>query len=170
MAPRPALLALKALMAFALPLEGESFVLHNRVHALSSAGAAFRTKPVCVGDSVDEVSLDVLGDDHVAEGDKLARSVAGWLDTEWMIQEVHERMGRSAAASYVSCRESGDDEIMSILHRVATDLESDWRSYDKDAFVNAWDVGNYVADYLTQRAGGESCGCSAQIYDPDASR
>ena len=87
-----------------------------------------------------------------------------------MEQEVHVRMGQSAASSYVTCRESGDDEVMSIMFKVGSDLESDWASYDKDAFVNAWDVGNYVADYLTYRAGGESCSCNAEIYDPDASQ
>jgi hypothetical protein len=53
---------------------------------------------------------------------------------------------------------------MSIMMHVANDLEANWKQYDKDAFVNAWDVGNYVSDYLQKRSGNESCGCSSQIY------
>jgi len=28
---------------------------------------------------------------------------------------------------------------------VAGDLEANWAEYDDDAFVNAWDIGNYVS-------------------------
>lgn len=73
-------------------------------------------------------------------------------------------MGESAKRSYMTCREQGDVEIMSIMMQVASDLEKDWRDYDKDAFVNAWDVANYVSDYLTRRAGVEGCECSSKIY------
>ena len=52
---------------------------------------------------------------------------------------------------------------MDIMMQVSSDLESNWRQYDKDAFVNAWDIGNYVSDYLTQRSGNEGCECSSQI-------
>lgn len=116
---------------------------------------------------VDVGSLHVLSDDHESEGERLAKSVAGWLDREWMEQEVHLRMGYAAKSTYVSCRLAGDDEIMSIMSTVSENLHSQWKEFDKDAFVNAWDVGNYVADYLMHRIGGEGCGCSAQIYDPD---
>ena len=57
---------------------------------------------------------------------------------------------------------------MAIMVKVAEDLEANWREYDKDAFVNAWDVGNYVADYLNDRIGTEECGCSSKIFDPDS--
>ena len=51
---------------------------------------------------------------------------------------------------------------------VVDDLVVKWKDYDKDAFVNAWDIGNYVSDYLHQRIDGDaSCGCSANIYNPD---
>lgn len=53
---------------------------------------------------------------------------------------------------------------MSIMMRIASDLEADWSMYDKDAFVNAWDVANYVSDYLTKKSGSEGCECSSQIY------
>lgn len=81
-----------------------------------------------------------------------------------MPQEVHVQMAESAKQSYIQCRQEGDDEIMGIMMQVASDLENNWNMYDKDAFVNAWDISNYVSDYLTKRAGGEGCECSNKIY------
>lgn len=94
-------------------------------------------------------------------------SIAGWLDIEWMPQEIHQQMGQSAKLTYIRERESGENEIMSIMTEVVEDLVKDWAKYDKDAFVNAWDIGNYVADYLHTRLGVDECGCHAAIFDPD---
>ena len=83
---------------------------------------------------------------------------------KWMPQEVHIQMGKSAKISYIACRESGKDEIMDIMMKVADDLEGNWKAYDADAFVNAWDIGNYVSAYLLQRSGEEGCDCNAKIH------
>lgn len=107
-----------------------------------------------------------MSDDHEAEGERMAKSIALWLDDEWLPQEVHVQMGASAKASYVACRESGEAEVMSIMFSVASDLEKNWAKYDADAFVNAWNIGNYVSDYLTKRAGIEGCECSSVIFEP----
>mmetsp|Transcript_2798 Transcript_2798/g.4229 ORF Transcript_2798/g.4229 Transcript_2798/m.4229 type:complete len:169 (+) Transcript_2798:88-594(+) len=104
---------------------------------------------------------------HEEEGTRLSKSIQGWLDVEWMPQEVHLQMGDRAKITYIQARESGDDEIMSIMTKVTDDLYADWKLYDKDAFVNAWDIGNYVSDYLLSRLGAESCGCNAEIFNPD---
>ncbi len=56
---------------------------------------------------------------------------------------------------------------MNVMTVVVDDLVEKWKDYDKDAFVNAWDIGNYVSDYLHQRIDVDSCGCSANIYNPD---
>ena len=61
-------------------------------------------------------------------------------------------------------REEGKDDVMDIMMQVADDLNKNWKLYDTDAFVNAWDIGNYVADYLTRRSGNEGCECSSQIF------
>lgn len=87
--------------------------------------------------------------------------------SQWMPQQVHLDMGMSAKQSYINARGAGEEDIMSIMVRVANDLESNWKQYDKDAFVNAWDVANYVSDYLSNRLGLEECGCSVQIFDPE---
>jgi len=116
--------------------------------------------------AVEEDLLDNLTD-HDDEGSRLANSIAGWLDEEWMPQEVHVRMGESAKRSFITARESGVNTIAPIMMSVAGDLEANWAEYDDDAFVNAWDIGNYVADYLMDRVGNEGCGCSAKIYKGD---
>jgi hypothetical protein len=97
----------------------------------------------------------------------MALSIAQFLDQEWMPQEVHVRMADCAKKSYVSCREAGETDVMSIMTSVSESLEKRWKEFDDDAFVSAWDVGNYVADYLTKRAGIEGCSCSSNVVTPD---
>jgi hypothetical protein len=115
------------------------------------------------GGFVESISLAGLTD-HEMEATLLEESVARWLDTEWMPQSIHTLMGSSVKKSYLYCRNHDDKEIMSIMMKVASDLEADWKMYDKDAFVNAWDVANYVSDYLTRKSGSEACECSSPIY------
>ena len=51
---------------------------------------------------------------------------------------------------------------------IVDDLVADWKKYDKDAFINAWDIGNYSSDYLHFRIDPvDSCGCSANLFQPD---
>ncbi|KAG7364057.1 hypothetical protein IV203_037259 [Nitzschia inconspicua] len=112
---------------------------------------------------VQTVSLKDLTD-HEKEGTLLAESIARWLDHEWMPQEVHVKMGESAKASYIAMREAGKDDLMDIMMEISTTLDKNWQDYDKDAFVNAWDIGNYASDYLVQRSGNEACECSSEIF------
>jgi len=134
-------------------------VTSSRVtHHTTSGNSLVRLRMV-----VEEDLLDGLTD-HDAEGSRLAVSIAGWLDEEWMPQEVHVKMGESAKTSFITARKSGVNTIAPIMMSVAGDLEENWAEYDDDAFVNAWDIGNYVADYLMDRVGNEGCGCSAKIY------
>lgn len=111
------------------------------------------------------VSLEALGNDHEAVGETMAKSVAAWLDAEWMPQEIHVRMGMSVKSSYISCRGGGMDDVAQIMTQVTDDLYDRWSEYNADAFVNAWDVGNYVADYLIAKSGSETCGCSTKIVE-----
>ena len=102
---------------------------------------------------IETISLESLGDDHEAEGTRLAESIAGWLDLEWCPQEVHAAIAENAKQTYVKLRSRGDDCVSSIMHETAENLHANWDAYDKDAFVNAWDVANYVSDYLSMRSG-----------------
>ena len=120
------------------------------------------------GSGVESLSLDVLGDNYEQVGDEIATSVQAMLDTEWMPQDIHYKMGQSVKQSYIKVRRSStgdnDDMIMTIMTTVADDLIMNWKQYDKDAFVNAWDIANYVSDYLTTKINGDGCGCSSKIY------
>ena len=81
-----------------------------------------------------------------------------------MPQEVHKQIGDKAKESYLKCRNNGDDDLMMVMTTVADDLTENWDKYDADAFVNAWDIANYVSDYLVQRSGAEACVCSTKIH------
>lgn len=111
------------------------------------------------------VSLVGLGNDHETVGETMAKSVAAWLDAEWMPQEIHVKMGMSVKNSYVYCRGKGMEDVAQIMTQVTDDLYDRWSEYNADAFVNAWDVGNYVADYLIAKSGSETCGCSTKIVE-----
>uniref|UniRef100_A0A7S3V4C1 Uncharacterized protein n=1 Tax=Chaetoceros debilis TaxID=122233 RepID=A0A7S3V4C1_9STRA len=169
---------------FYLLLAAAATVMHQgfqETHAFSichhiKSSASFSTKAI-EGTSRLQMSSDNAGGievmtlesltDHEEEGDKLKLSIQGWLDIEWMPQEVHTQMGESAKQTYIRCREAGEDDIASIMTDITDDLFANWAKYDKDAFVNAWDIGNYVADYLHQRLGVEECSCHATVFNPD---
>ena len=86
-----------------------------------------------------------------------------FLLLQWIPQEVHVQIAESTKQTYICCREAGKDDLMDVMMQVSDDLDKDWMKYDKDAFVNAWDIGNYVADYLTKKSGNEGCACSSEI-------
>mmetsp|Transcript_6770 Transcript_6770/g.11034 ORF Transcript_6770/g.11034 Transcript_6770/m.11034 type:complete len:178 (-) Transcript_6770:1444-1977(-) len=111
------------------------------------------------------VSLEGLGDDHETVGENMGKSLAAWLDEEWLPQEIHVKMGISVKNTYVQCRTKGVDDVAEIMTQVTDDLFENWAEYNADAFVNAWDLGNYVADYLIAKSGSETCGCSTKIVD-----
>ena len=57
---------------------------------------------------------------------------------------------------------------MNVMTIIVDELVKNWNQYDKDAFVNAWDIGNYASDYLHQRIDPvDTCGCAANIFNPD---
>lgn len=114
--------------------------------------------------AVDALSLESLGNDHAATGQALKRSVQKWLDTEFIPQQVHVQMAESCEKSYLASRLSGNDDLMTVMIQVAEDLLATWKEYDDDAFVNAWDISNYVSDYLTAQTGNEGCECSSKLY------
>jgi hypothetical protein len=81
-----------------------------------------------------------------------------------MLQQIHADMAESVKHTYIQCRPSNEDDLINIMMAVADDLTLQWKKYDADSFVNAWDVSNYVSDYLTAKSGIEGCECSSKIY------
>ena len=114
---------------------------------------------------VESVSLESLGENHEEIGTELSGSVQRWLDAEWMEQEIHARMGESCKRTYIACRSRGEADLMTIMMQTADDLLEKWQEeYDENAFVNAYDVSNYVSDFFTAKAVGEGCECASKIY------
>ena len=117
--------------------------------------------------SVGVQSIDLAGgkmnDNHDEEGQLMANSVIAWLDSEWIPQEVHVQMANSAKKSYIDCRESNTSDVMDIMMQISNDLDENWAKYNDDAFINAWDIGNYCSDYLIKKSGYEGCDCSPEI-------
>jgi hypothetical protein len=134
--------------------------ISRRLFRVSSSSASLIVRK----SSVESISVEAMGDNHEAVGTDLAGSVQRWLDAEWMPQEVHVQMGESCKESYIQCREEGEVDLMALMMQIADDLQEDWGKYDKDAFVNAYDISNYVSDYFTAKSGVEGCECAAKIY------
>lgn len=116
------------------------------------------------GNGIQTVDLRGIDDDHEKEGQLMADSIVAWLDAEWMPQQVHIDMADSAKRSYVQCREAGQNDVMDVMMQISSDLDENWEKYNDDAFINAWDVGNYCSDYLVKRSGNEGCECSSEIF------
>lgn len=104
-------------------------------------------------------------ENHEEDGERLAISIQNWLDMEWVPQEIHVQIGLSAKRSYIQCRDKGNHDIMDIMVQISDDLVANWSKYDKDAFINAWDVGNYASDFLHKMVGADSCSCSIVVDD-----
>lgn len=154
------------LMLASILQQSSAWVIRSRM--TQSVGPHFHRRVLLPSSStnlamVQSVTLTSL-EDHEAIGDELARSVQRWLDNEWMPQDVHLLMGQSCKKSYVTCREAGVDDLMTIMTTVADNLTNQWAEFDKDAFVGAWDITNYVSDFLLTRAGLEGCDCSATLH------
>lgn len=128
----------------------------------SSSSCSTTTRTTTARFMVESMNVKNLGIEDV--GEELAGSVQRWLDFEWMEQELHVKLGESCKASYIKCRQEGQDDLMVIMMAVVDDLTENWKEYDKDAFVNAWDISNYVSDFLTEKTGVEGCGCSSTIH------
>ena len=116
------------------------------------------------GNGIQTVDLRGIEDDHEKEGQFMANSIIAWLDAEWMPQQVHIDMADCAKRSYIECRESGQNDVMDVMMQISNDLDKNWAKYNDDAFVNAWDIGNYCSDYLVKRSGNEGCECSSEIF------
>ncbi len=116
------------------------------------------------GNGITTVDLGGMEDDHEKEGQLMADSIVAWLDFEWMPQQVHIDMAECAKNSYIMCREAGQNDVMDVMMQISNDLDKNWEKYNDDAFVNAWDIGNYCSDYLVKRSGNEGCECSSQIF------
>ena len=113
---------------------------------------------------IQTVDLTSMDEDHEKEGQLMAESIIAWLDAEWIPQQVHIDMAARAKASYIDCRQNKQQhDVMDVMMQISNDLQDHWSQYNDEAFINAWDIGNYCSDYLIQRSGNEGCACSTEM-------
>jgi len=123
------------------------------------------------GNTIEVATLSNLApEDYESEGQRMAESIGAWLDQEWIAQEVHLKAGMCAKDTMLDILEekgSGVD-IGDVMMLIIDRLNDRWYldGYSDDMFVNAWDIGNYVSDYLIQRMGIGACACSTAIVEP----
>lgn len=156
---------LSIFLALLMATSAQCFTTAPLTSTYSHNSLATRLHAEETSNGVQLISLEALGDDHETVGDNMGKSLAAWLDEEWLPQEIHVKMGISVKNTYVKCRTEGKDDVAEIMTQVTDDLFENWAEYNADAFVNAWDLGNYVADYLIAKSGSETCGCSTKIVD-----
>lgn len=116
---------------------------------------------------VESVSVQSIFDEKDVDqfGEEMSLSIQTWLDNEWLPQDIHKEIGDSCKQSFLQCHEDGVSDVMAIMMKIVDDLQEDWYTkYDKDAFVNPFDISNYVSDFLIKRSGMEGCECSNSIY------
>lgn len=168
------LLLLLILIASIIVERSDAFITSSRADQVTSTPTCrrlprARAPPGVLLRMIETINLEPLGDDHEAEGTRIATSIAGWLDMEWCPQEVHRAIAEDVKKTYVRARQDGDDCVSSLMHEVAESLQSNWSEYDKDAFVNAYDVANYFSDFLSIRAGEfdfyNGCACHRQCVN-----
>jgi len=138
--------------------------LSSRIAITERTASPWALSADATSNGIQTVDLANMDNDHEKEGQLMANSVIAWLDSEWVPQQVHIDMAESAKRSYVKCREADQSDVMDIMMQISTDLDANWSEYNADAFVNAWDIGNYCSDYLVRRSGNEGCECSSVIF------
>lgn len=85
----------------------------------------------------------------------IAERIRVWLDEEWEPLEVHRQLGEEAAAIYKQLRNSGEDDLGSLLLGLGDGL----RAFEySETYTGPFEVANKVAELLMVRMGRE-VGC-----------
>lgn len=91
--------------------------------------------------------------------DWLAQMVQMHLDEAWTPLDVHRKIGVEVARIYREERESGVDELGSLVLAMSTRMVG----FDfEDAYVDSFDVANKASEYLMWKMGREVCCTSEQ--------
>lgn len=61
--------------------------------------------------AIEVPSLNDIDDNHEKEAIRLANSITGWLDEEWIPQEVHVQMADCVEKVYIKARNDGETEV-----------------------------------------------------------
>lgn len=84
------------------------------------------------------------------ESQWLAQQITDWLDGEWRqggAQAIHAEIGQRAGQIYVRQRMEGEDDLLSVLLAMGSELEGmDFTQ----AFVGPWNVANKTSELLLE--------------------
>ena len=98
------------------------------------------------------------------DGEWLSKQIKLWLDTEWIIQPIHEKIGRHTCELYVKSRLAQMQDLTDVLMEIGTGLEKiSFCDPTGDAYVNAWEVANKASDLLMLRLDRELCNCMGDM-------
>ena len=137
----------------------DKIVNHNCLKSALAASSDSENKSV-----EDGVSLKVLTN-HEGDGEYLGNSVREWLNNEWIEQDCHKSIGSVVKEKYIEGRSVEKiNDLGEIMMYIGTELESA-TDFMEDAFVNEWDIVNYVSDLLMKRMDRELCSCSELVDD-----
>lgn len=90
----------------------------------------------------------------------LGKSIKKWLDEEYMILPIHDKIGNVVTNIYSNSRNNNVNDLGDMLMAIGTELES--VDLDK-AFVNAFDIANKASDLLMIRMDRELCECAGDM-------
>eukprot|EP00752_Nemacystus_decipiens_P001436 g1415.t2 len=89
----------------------------------------------------------------------LSESIRQHLDDEWIEQECHKGIGEEVARLYLDAFRKGGADLTTLVLDVGSAMEK----FDMgDAFVGAWDIANLTSDFLMEKMGAETSGCSTK--------
>jgi hypothetical protein len=103
-------------------------------------------RPVGAQAAAGGVDLSQLTE-HAWIGAVLNRTIVSWLDSEYMPQPIHLKLGHEVSTLYQHCRSGGVNDLAEVLFEIGKSLE---RVDMRDAFVNAWDIANKASDVIME--------------------
>jgi len=98
--------------------------------------------------------------DYRSDADYIRNSIVQWLNTEFIDQECHYRIGDRVFDAYMRLRETGVTDAGEMMLEIGTSLETGIADFDK-AFVGPWDIANRASDIIFELLDIEACECSA---------
>jgi hypothetical protein len=83
-----------------------------------------------------------------SDGDYLSSRIKSRLNTEYIPQEIHSKLGQKVQGEYKKLRDAGISDLGEVLVGLGASLET----FDmENAFVNGWDVANLASELLIRR-------------------
>ena len=84
---------------------------------------------------------------HLSES--LSDTITSWLDTTYLPQEIHKKIAETSSSAVTEVISKSEDvDVTDAMLFVIESLEKRWDEVNADAFVNPFDVGCFVSEFL----------------------